>query len=153
MDLHKSTPLGFTKTFTRIPHTHIIESVVLDLCCCISFHRYYPRMYEYVYIMNKISVYRKYTRARDILKERNAFGGDNIRRFYTHKRMHHTCGCGLVASYPPLLSDYKINNRKHSNKLKRMEKKKKMPRENVCGVCVHQLREPRLVYRMYSIVI
>jgi len=101
--------------------------------------------------MNKISVYGKYTRARDTLKEKNAFGGDNIRRFYTHNRVHHTCGCGFMPRLPPFPLDYKINSSKHSNELNRMEIK-----ENGSGNRlrrVRQLREPRFLYRMYPIVI
>lgn len=101
--------------------------------------------------MNKISVYRKYTSTRDTLKEKNAFGGDNIGRFYTHNRVHHTCGFGFMPRFPSFPSDYKINNRKHSNKLNRMEIK-----ENGTGKRlrrVRQLRELRFVYRMYPTAI
>jgi len=53
--------------------------------------------------------------------------------------------------FPSFPSDYKINNRKHSNELNRMEIKEngtwKRQRR------LRQLREPRFVYRMYPTVI
>jgi len=54
------------------------------------------------------------------------------------------------AALSPFPTDYKINNRKHSNELNRMEIK-----ENGLGKRlrrVRQLREPRFVCRMYPIV-
>lgn len=144
MDSHESTPLGFWKTFTRVcTHTLVVRVLSLIyvgmflsiaspwyLSICLLWIKYLCTVC--VHICDRCFL-RKETRLEVTIS-------DN----FTHII---ACSTRVVTGLWPIsqysnLSDYKINNRKHSNELNWMEIK-----ENGSGKRlrrVRQLKEPRM---------